>query len=32
MAEMPDVQAILKQSPWAIVNKDGEFNYELALA
>ncbi|KIM78140.1 hypothetical protein PILCRDRAFT_794271 [Piloderma croceum F 1598] len=32
MAEMPDVQAILKQSPWAILNKDGEFNYELALA
>jgi hypothetical protein len=32
MTEMPDVQAILKQFPWAIVNKDGEFNYELALA
>jgi hypothetical protein len=32
MAEMPDVQAILKQFPWAIVNKDGEFSYELALA
>jgi hypothetical protein len=32
MTEMPDVQAILKQFPWAIVNKDGEFNYGLSLA
>lgn len=32
MTEMADVHAIRKQFPWAIVNKDGEFDYQLALA
>ena len=32
MAEMTDMQAIRKQFPWAIVNKNGEFKYEIALA
>jgi hypothetical protein len=32
MTEMAGMQAIRKQFPWGIANKDGEFNYELALA
>jgi hypothetical protein len=32
MAELPELQTILKQFPWARTGKDGTFEYELELA
>ena len=32
MAEMPEIQAVLKQFPWARIEEDGTFVYQLALA
>jgi hypothetical protein len=32
MTEMPDVQAVLKQFPWGITDKNGRFNHPLVLA
>jgi hypothetical protein len=32
MAEMTEVQAILKQFPWARTDRTGGFNYQIALA
>jgi len=32
MTEAPEIRTILKQFPWARINKDGSFSFELALA
>ena len=33
MTELPEIQTILKQFPWARIDKgSGAFNFELALA
>jgi len=32
MVEMPEIQNILKQFPWARIEKDGSFSFEITLA
>lgn len=32
MTELPEIQAVLKQFPWARIEKGGVFHFELALA